>query len=359
MSFKRFKEEIDRGMLGQNEGLPIGMDRLLQVVPNLQKKTFYLVGANTGEGKTTLVDDLFFYTPLEYIANLKENPNNIEVEVLYYSFEIDKISKIGKAINRKIFIDTGKILDVNTIFSRGKNRLSQEDYDIVMSYAKYWEFFEKHVTFFDARCNPTQVYKDMKSMAEKNGKIYKKKIGSGVDQREIFDYYEPHNPNKYMIIYVDHLALSTEERGFTKKQTMEKLSEYLMIGRNNYGMTAVVIQQLNMEIFSPERVKINRLAPMLSDFGDSRAVSRDAEFVMALFNPMKFGLEKYAGYNISVLRDKFRSLEILKSRNSAGDCRIGLLFEGAGSKFFELPRPVLDNGMQNPEMVKIYNDIIK
>lgn len=354
--FQRFKAEVDRGVLGLNEGLPIGMNRLLTAIPNLQQKSYYLIGANTGEGKTTYMDDCFLYNPLEHVMDLilNGNPDNIDVEVLYYSFEVDSISKVAKAINRKIFIDTGRILDVNTIFSRGKNRISKEDYALVMSYSKYWEFFEEKVTFIDARCNPTQIYKDMLAMANRNGKVIKKVIGNGDSAREVFSHYERKNPNKYLLIYIDHLALSSEERNFSKKQTMEKLSEYLMIGRNNYYITAIVIQQLNLDIYSPERAKLGRLAPVISDFGDSRIVTRDAEFVMALFNPLKFNIQKYAGYNIDILRDSFRSLEVLKNRNGIADCRIGLLFNGGGGKFQELPLPTNEKGIPTPEILDIY-----
>jgi hypothetical protein len=43
--FNRALSSIDRGLSGENEGIPISFSRLRAYLPNIQKSTYYLVGA--------------------------------------------------------------------------------------------------------------------------------------------------------------------------------------------------------------------------------------------------------------------------------------------------------------------------
>ena len=40
-------DNIAKGLDGTNQGIPIPFERLRQYIPNIQQKTFYLVGAGT------------------------------------------------------------------------------------------------------------------------------------------------------------------------------------------------------------------------------------------------------------------------------------------------------------------------
>jgi len=59
---------------------------------------------------------------------------------------------------------------------------------------------------------------------------------------------------------------------------------------------------------------------------------------MALFSPAAAAMESFKGYNINILGDKFRSLEIIVNRDGEPNINIGLLFEGQVGTFKELPR---------------------
>jgi replicative DNA helicase len=149
-------------------------------------------------------------------------------------------------------------------------------------------------------------------------------------------------------VYIDHLALTELSRGKSLVETMEELSHSIVKARNAYHMTFIVIQQLNMDLFDPVRVKIGRLGPMLSDFGDSKKISRDAEVVLALHNPAMFAQASYSGYDIQQLRSKFRSVEILKNRYGELDKKLGVFFNGEVGILKELPAP------NSPDMLKVY-----
>jgi hypothetical protein len=224
--------------------------------------------------------------------------------------------------------------------SRGKNRISEEDYQLVRSYYNYWDWFESKVKFIDTSMSIADMNAEIHALAKRNGTNYT------ADGK--FSYYMPNNPNKHLVVYIDHLALIELSRGKSLVETMEELSHNLVKARNSYYMTFVVIQQLNMDLFDPVRVKIGRLGPMLSDFGDSKKISRDAEVVLALHNPAMFSQSTYAGYDITKLKTKFRSVEVLKNRYGEMDKRVGVFFNGAVGTLKELP------GSITPEMQTIY-----
>lgn len=63
----------------------------------------------------------------------------------------------------------------------------------------------------------------------------------------------------------------------------------------------------------------------------------DADYVFSLYSPMIHNTESYAGYNIKLLKDNFRSFEILKGRNGGLGIRKGLFYHGKVGYFKELP----------------------
>jgi hypothetical protein len=102
--------------------------------------------------------------------------------------------------------------------------------------------------FFEDR-NPTGIKRQIQSYAEKNGTVHKKKITitnkeTGLsEEREVFDYYEPHDPKEYVIIIVDHISLITPESNMDLRESINRLSEYMIMFRNRYNYIPVIIQQ--------------------------------------------------------------------------------------------------------------------
>ncbi len=65
---------------------------------------------------------------------------------------------------------------------------------------------------------------------------------------------------------------------------------------------------------------------------------QDATQVLGVFNPARYGITDYYGYNIKILQHKARFVIVLKDRLfGQEDIRIPLLFNGATNKFVELP----------------------
>ena len=61
--------------------------------------------------------------------------------------------------------------------------------------------------------------------------------------------------------------------------------------------------------------------------------------VFGIFAPNRYGIGKYANYDISVMRDNFRSISVLKSNISKTNVEISMYFDGSCSLVRELPKP--------------------
>ena len=119
----------------------------------------------------------------------------------------------------------------------------------------------------------------MKTYAEEHGTTFKKKVE--YSDTEVFDYYEQEDPTEYRIVVIDHISLVDNERGMTKKEAIDKLSEYLTkYLRNRYNFTTIVIQQQNTEGESNESVKLGRIRPSSGNLSDSKYVARDEEQIV-------------------------------------------------------------------------------
>jgi replicative DNA helicase len=155
--FDRALAKVEAGKSGLNVGIPIAFQRLQEYLPNIQQKTTYLIGAGTKVGKTSFADDVFFYGAYDYFANLKKQGTleGFDLDIDYFTFEIDEETKILKGVTRKIWLDYGILVDTNTILSRGKNHCSDEIYDIVLTNREYFEELESVCTMHAMPDNPT------------------------------------------------------------------------------------------------------------------------------------------------------------------------------------------------------------
>ena len=338
--FDRAINEMREGMSGRNAGVPFGKkyDRLVSIIPNIQKKTYYLIGGGPKMGKSAFTNDAFLFSPYDEL--MLENPQQLVVNWLLFSFEIDALSIIHKGIARRLYLEHGIITDTKYLLSRGKNRLSTEIYELGVQCRDYFESLEDRLTIFEVPENPTGIKIYLEEYFEARGTSHFKESYNGTRKYRHFDHYVPNNPQEYTIAIIDHIALTKGEKdAHTTKEAIDKLSQVLVGARNKYGLTPVVVQQLNFDAGSSDRFKQKRITPLISDFGDSKYTTRDANYIMALFSPWEYELLEYEGYNTGLMKDRIRRLEVLRSRESGGNKIIYLNFCGENGIFREMDLP--------------------
>lgn len=337
---------------GQLNCIPSPFKRFSNDFIGIEQACYYTVTSFTKGGKSQFVSYTFIYKPLMFCYY-----NNIDIDLKIIYFPLEETPE--RIMNRFM---SWLLYD----FSKGKIRISPRDLrsttsavdesvlellnsDEIQNILKY---FEEHIIFPKEVGNPTGIYKICRQYAESRGKVYTKKVKSkdefgNTKEVEVFDRYEPNNPNEYILAIIDTINLIDTERGMTLKQSMDKLSEYCAkYLRNRYFISPVMIQQQAFEQEGNEAFKLGRVRPSVAGLGDSKYTSRDSNVVLGLFSPFRFSIKEYEGYDISKFKDNIRFLEMVVNRDGEMGGLCPLYFDGAVCQFEELPRPDDKEGLQ-------------
>ena len=336
MSFKLLKEEVDKGLAGNNGGIPMGFDRLNRYV-GIRRSMYYLIGGLTGSGKTSFIDDAFVLNPVDWAMSEEGKKSGIKVKVWYRSMERSQTYKLAKWTCRKIFQEEGVIIPVNKLLG-WTSKMTKDEHDLFLKYEDYMNELTEIVTIIDGPENPVGIAKELKAYVLKRGKIEQ------LDQYN--KRYIPDDPSEITLVVLDHIGLlKTTSAQPTKKQAIDKMSDELRYARDFYGYSPVVVSQFNRSISNPTRMKNGDVEPQLEDFADSSTTQNDSDVCMALFDPMRYKVSDPSGYDLNKLKDDkggkyFRSLRVIKNSYGEDDIRIGLGFLGQIGMFKELPRRI-------------------
>ena len=334
MSFELLNNEVEKGLNDFNRGIPMGFDRLTRYV-GIRKGMYYLIGGNTGSGKTSFIDDAFVLNPVDWAMSKEGIASGIKVKVWYRSMERSRTYKMAKWVSRKIFLDQGIIIPVGKILGWNE-KMTKDEHDLFLHYKDYVEQLSEIVTIIDGPENPVGIAKELKTYAEENGEIKQLDKWNKI--------YVPNDPTQITMVVVDHIGLlKTTKDQPTKKDAIDKMSDELRYARDFYGYSPVVVSQFNRSISNPSRIKNGDVEPQLEDFADSSSTQNDADVVMALFDPMRYKVADPSGYDLDKLKDQFgakyfRSLRLIKNSYGADDVRIGMAFLGEIGMFREMPR---------------------
>ena len=337
--------------------IPSPFRRFAEDFCGIEQDTYYIITSFSKGGKSQFTSYTFIFQAVIFSMFAKEQ---VDFKIIYFPLEetkerimqrfmswlLYKMSKGAVRISPRQLRSTTDALDESII-----DRLKQTDIQNIL------EYFEEHVIFPNEAPNPTGIYKYCKQYAEEHGTVNKKKVTIkdelGQPQEiEVFDSYEQDNPNEYRMIIIDTINLIDTERGMTLKQSMDKLSEYLAkYLRNRYHYSPIVIQQQAFESEGNDAFKLGRVRPSAVGLGDSKYTARDGDIVLGLFSPFRFGITEYLGYDITILKDHIRFLEVIVHRNGEMGGILPLWFDGAVCDFKELPKPD-----DKPSMKVIYDN---
>jgi len=312
--------------------------------------------------KTQIADWLFLYNTIRQVI---EEDLNVRLKIFYFTLEMSKEEKMLSAFSNILYVKEGIRIAPKDLRSTKADRiLKQETLDLIASYEPYFNKIEEIVEFIDDIRNPTGIFKFMDEYAKKNGTVHEREV-EFIDRKtnekiinKVFDYYEPHDPEEYVMVFIDHVSLiSTEKqdgRQMNLHESIVKLSsDYLIRLRNRYQYIPVIVQQQASAQESVENMKANRLKPSMDGLGDCKLTQRDANVILGLFSPFRHEIKTYYGYDISFFKDNIRFLEILGGREGGGGTICPLYFDGAVNFFKELPKP------DNMTQLKLVYDFIK
>jgi hypothetical protein len=331
------REQISKGLDGHFQGLANGFTRINELLFFIQRATYYLFGGLSGAAKTTLVDFM-----LHHAIDDADN-QSIPLEVFYYSYEIPENRKKISWLSNHIYKKFGVSIHPKVIQGKGNFRMTIEEQELVDSEIEHIDEIFKRINFRFEPTNPTGIWKELWDYAEANGKFEYEKYTTheGKEGKRIVRY-TPNNPEAYVFIVIDHIYLAKLERGFTRKENIDKLSEYFIFFRNICGYTIFAVQQFNQGLNNVERAKFKDvdLSPNQGDFKDSTNPYQDCDVAIGVMNPFKMDFKEYMDYDLTKLGSSFRLFKIMKNREEEDNVCYGLYFKGSAGTFTELPLPL-------------------
>lgn len=345
---------------GQLNCIPSPFRRFNSDFVGIEQSCFYAITSFTKGGKSQFASYTFIYKPLMFCYYTKAD---VSLKIIYFPLEETPERIMQRFISWLLWdFSKGEIRISPKDLRSTTKAVSQEILDIIASseIQDMIQYFEEHIVFPGESANPTGIKKFCEKYAEEHGTVHYKRgkykdTDGIVKERDVFDWYEQDDLNEYRLVIIDTINLVDTERGMTLKQAMDKLSEYCAkYLRNRYHYSPVIIQQQAFEAEGNEAFKLGRIKPSVAGLGDSKYISRDANIVLGLFSPFRFGIKEYEGYDISKFRDNIRFLEVCVNRDGEMGGLCPLFFDGAVCQFSELPKP---NDTQ--EIKKIYKYLDK
>lgn len=112
---------------------------------------------------------------------------------------------------------------------------------------------------------------------------------------------------------------------------------------DKWGYIPVVVQQQSAASGTQEFTKngkliLERVKPNPEGLGDNKLTARDCDLMVSLFDPSRFDLTEYKGWDLTRLGGNHREFSIDLNRNGISRATCQLYFNGATSFFKELPK---------------------
>lgn len=398
-----FKEAFFKGQQGSNVGLPmgIGLATIARAIRGIQRAMMYVIAAAPKGGKSTFVDCGFVIAPCLFVIDNNEQYNKhieegftpeqikeqhklayIDLEVIYNSYEIDRVSKefdfVAHFLNNDygithIQLDEGVTFEKKNTVELGADYLRGKLVDdngnlilvkptiiekigevytnrIIKLFGQYDSLgrLEKKgmITFLDVRENPTGIKKWLIDYAGKHGTIlYDKFVGKDGKVHEKMKSYIPNNPDKIVLVVTDHLRKLVNEQGFTLKQTVDKYSEYSVELKNVLKFSFVQIIHLNRSMTDINRMKHqdDMLYPNSDDVKETGNLAEDCDYMFTIFNPNddRYNLPKHFGKMIkdrhnNLLYPNYRSIHLVENRHGPYPQHFAVNMDGKIKKFEQL-----------------------
>lgn len=347
------QNRIKDGINGKYVGLSNGFKRVNDYIFGVQKRCYTLIGGDSGTYKTTVLDYILSNAIEDAISK------GIKINVFYYSFEIDALSKKCNWLSRAVANKYGKIIPPQKIkgFRTSDNEeeftLTTEEQQMIDSCIDEVEELFSKINFIFEPLNPTGIRNELFKHFESRGKVlYEPYVDENGKEKQRIIGYTPNDENEITIAAIDHLALMKEERNFDTKQNIDKMSEYTIFLRNTFGLCSFYLQQFNDGLSSVERFKLKGvdLSPQKSDFKDSRNPYTDSDIVIGLMAPYKLDMTTCLGYDVNLLKRRMVMLKIIKNRLADDNIAIGLYVKPETGSFIELPKE-----RDSAELEKFYN----
>ncbi len=341
-----FLQTFISGIDGHNIGSGNGVVRIYDYIYGTHAGRYYLIGADSGVGKTTIADYMYVISLYEDCKRTGKN-----LYIYYCSFEIGRMDKISRWISCYVFKLFGELMPSNYIMSyiKGLEIRKEDRLKIVLAYAKVMEMC-KCIRMMDDIMHPTAIYNEIVDLYEKHDGIVIREELSDEDKKKYKKgkviKYIAKDPHELRVLIIDHLALVGHESGLDLKGLMDKQSFYNMLLRNKFKMCIIAIQQFSTDLMSWQRTMkkdAKVLIPQRLDFGDSKTTFRDADVVIGYVKPLIYDYAEFEKYRIlgdygpDCLGGYFIAQCLIKNRYGMSNRVCPVFLDPVSSHMYDLP----------------------
>lgn len=357
----RLRLRRQRILDGKYNCIPFPFPRFRKLFPGVEQEKFIVITANQKIGKSKFTDYLLVYEPLFFSM---EHPE-LKVKILYFTLEMSPSAKRDEFYCHLLYRLDGIRISPTDLRSTDQDKpVDEHILELLESdrYKPYIDKFNEMVEFIDEDKNPTGINKRCRDYALSHGHLNFKEVDvvdsldGKVSKMKVVDSdnpYTPEDPEEYRIVIVDNASNLALESGMKKMENIDKLAKYGITLRNQLKYIFVLIQHQAQAQEGVENQKLNKIKPSSDGLADCKTTTRDANFVLGLYSPYKYGLREYEGYDITKFGNHIRFMEVIEDRDYGANNNIcPLFFDGAVSTFAELPRPDDKEGL-----LKVYNYI--
>ena len=350
-----YRDRQQRARSGLFNCIPWPFRRFRNYLPGTEKGKYIIVTANQKVGKSKFVDYVYVY---EAILFLLAHPE-VRLKIFYFTLEVSPASKEDEFNSFLLYkLDGIEIspTDLNSVNS--DKPVDDKIIELLASdrYQRYRDKYKEVVTYIDDIRNPTGINKYCRDYALSHGHLnysddsYTDEMGN---IRKLVNKDNPYtfdDEEEYRYIIIDNAANFTQESGLSKMDTINKMSKYLITLRDQLMYTCILVQHQAQSQEDLEHAKMSKLKPSSDGLADCKTTSRDANLLIGLYSPFKYGIDRYEGYDIKKFKNYIRFMEVLEDRDYGANGQISpLFFNGATSTFKELPLP------DDREMAEVYN----
>lgn len=312
-----------RKLDGKYNGIPFPFPRFREYIPEIEKGSYIGILGASGIGKSKLTRFIAVYNSIDFALK-----HNYPIKILYFALEDPKKKVFKNIICHYLAKRHNYQISLTQLESKGDFILPKDAQSLIEKDTEFFKSLNKMLYIMDDCVTPGEI--------EERCDEIKEKLSEETHVIVIIDNYSNLVPPKGMS---DWEAVRYFSRNIAR---LKLCKEY------GWSTIAVLQQDLESEKYTFRQVASGRMTagsiePTAASIGDSKIVIRDFFYAIGLINPWRYEITHYPnhkGYDINILRNKARFLNIFKSNESEQGGRLGLYF-GNSEMFSELPR--IDN----------------
>lgn len=339
---KELEEKKKRREQGLYNGIPIHFKRYSEYFPSIDKGSYIGLLAATGIGKSKFIRDFALYNPFEFALK-----SNYKLKILYFALEDSKSLVYKHMIRHYLWSNHNIILPAKYLESKDIP-LSDEYLNIIKKDKTFYSTLEENVFIVNDASTPNQI------------------------EEVCHKFHAKYGEDNHLIVIIDNFSnITVDYKEESEWQAVRRLSRNIirldLCKKKNMTVFGVLQTDYDTEKGAYKGVgksAISALEPNLGSVAEVKTISRDMFEVFALFNPWRYEIKQYMstngqdGYNIDLLRNRFRSLLHLKSSTGETAPRLGLYFDGLKETYEEMPQLIDKQGLDilYQNVMKIENE---